>query len=93
MLHQPVRAGGLALAYALATSTLVLVAYLVSNLVLSTIGGIGQVAADPSTPATDPPAAVLLSTDREDEAEKRCERRDRHDRCTDRRRGGDRARP
>jgi hypothetical protein len=102
MLDQPVRAGGLALAYALATSTLVLVAFLVSNLVLSTIGGIGQVVADPSPSADAPPAAVLLSSERDDAKEKRCDRRERHDveerrgaadRCADQRRGEDRTRP
>ena len=41
MLQQPVRLGGLALTYALATSTLVLVTFLATNLVLTVIGGVG----------------------------------------------------
>ena len=79
MLQQPMRLGGLALAYALATATLVLVTFLASNLVLSVVGGIGQVtAASDARPAGDPPAeAVLLSAQpsREDKAGRRCERR------------------
>jgi hypothetical protein len=101
VLHQPVRAGGLALAYALATSTLVLVTFLVSNLVLSAVGAIGQVA-EPASPGADPPAAVLLSSQRDDDAAKRCHRGERRhvehrrgdaDRCADHRRSATRPRP
>ena len=81
MLQQPMRLGGLALAYALATATLVLVTFLASNLVLSVIGGIGRVTAAPDArPSRDSPAAaVLLSAEpgRKDEAGRRCERHGR----------------
>jgi hypothetical protein len=106
VLQQPVRAGGLALAYALATSALVLVTFLASNLVLSTIGGIGRVAAQTANQPTgqqtaEPEAAVLLSAEPRTRGERRCERRDRDarpqqraaERCGEQRRNGDRLRP
>ncbi len=102
MLQQPVRVGGLALVYALATSALVLVTFLASNLVLSTIGSIGRVAAEPTGQETaEPEAAVLLSAEPRTRGERRCERRDRDtrpqqraaERCGEQRRNGDRPRP
>jgi hypothetical protein len=102
LLQQPVRLVSLALGCALATATLVLVTFLASNLVLSVIGGIGQVAAAPDAPADQPAAAVLLSAEPEDETERRCERRARgveqqrssdHGRCAGQRTNGGTHRP
>ena len=80
MLQQPLRLGGMALVCALATSALVLVTFLASNLVLSVIGGIGGIDGVTATPAARPAgdapaAAVLLSAEprRVDEAGRRCE--------------------
>ena len=103
MLQQPVRVGGLALVYALATSALVLVTFLASNLVLSTIGSIGQVAAGPtSQEAAEPQAAVLLSAEPRTRGEQSCDRRDRDarqqrgrdaERCAEQGRNSPRIRP
>ena len=102
MLQQPVRVGGLALAYAVATSALVLVTFLASNLVLSTLASIGQVAAEPAGQETGrPEAAVLLSSEPRTRGEQRCQRRDQGarqqrrdaERCAEQRRNGDRLRP
>ena len=74
MLQQPMRLGGLALVCALATSALVLVTFLASNLVLSVIGGIGP--GDRAAADQQPAAAVLLSSQRQTErqAERQTER-------------------
>ena len=96
MLEQPVRLGGLALTYALATSVLVVVTFLASNLVLSVIGGIGQVTAASRPESAQPAAAVLLSAPQDTRTDDRVctrqhlrrdtDRRPRHqDRCAEQR--------
>jgi hypothetical protein len=67
-LQQPLRLGGLALACALATATLAVVTFVVSNLVLSTVALLGPASA--STPAADsggdPVQGVLVSGESDD---------------------------
>ncbi len=55
----------MALVCALATSALVLVTFLASNLVLSVVAGIGP--GDRAAATQPPPAAVLLSSERQTE--------------------------
>jgi len=88
---QPLRVGGLAFVCALATATLVLVAMLGSQLVLSTVAALGLVhAAPPAQPATVQGALVSAETHKA-----RCERHPRvHvERCRDQRSGAGAARP
>ena len=96
MVAQPLRAGALACAYALATAALVLVTVLASNLVLTVVAGLGPATA--AAPAADGTAVegVLLSAGQRPEgdgcdrrgdraAEPRAERRQRDQRCGERR--------
>ena len=75
MVAQPLRFAALACAYALATAVLVLVTVLASNLVLTTVAGLGPTTAVGTAP--EPPAtAVLLSTapdQQEGRAKQRCQ--------------------
>ena len=96
MVAQPLRLGGLAVAYALATATLVLLTVVASNLVLSVVAGLGAGAT--ASAAGDPATAegVLLSAEQQPErldcdrrrdrgAQPREERRQPHRRCGDQR--------
>jgi hypothetical protein len=70
VLQQPLRVGGLALVCALATATLAMVTFVVSNLVLSTVAMLGPaLATETSSGGGDPVEGVLVSgrTDRTDE--------------------------
>ena len=104
MVAQPLRLGGLAVAYALATATLVLLTVVASNLVLSVVAGLGAGAT--ASAAGDPATVegVLLSADQRPEtagchrkrdrgAEPREERRRIDGRCGDRRNDAPERRP
>ena len=85
----------MALVCALATSALVLVTFLASNLVLSVIGGIGP--GDRAAPGPQPAAAVLLSAEqqterRNAESTSRCDRRGQREPGADQRSGRDASR-
>ena len=82
LLQQPLRVGGLALASALATAILAMVTFLVSNLILAVVAGIGVtggVVPEPAgtTGSPDGVQGLLLSgqTEDEDAADDRCRRR------------------
>jgi hypothetical protein len=73
VLQQPLRVGGLALGCALATATLAMVTFVVSNLVLSTVALLGPAFAT-GTPADDGRASVdgVLVSGRADPTKERC---------------------
>ena len=68
MLQQQLRVGGLALATAAATAGLALVTFLVSNLVLAVVAGlgVGDVRAEAATDDRGPVQGILLSAEPEE---------------------------
>ena len=109
MLQQPLRVGGLALASAVATATLALVTFVVSNLILAVVAGIGLTGgvvpeAEGATGSPDAVQGLLVSAEPEadDATDRRACRRHphptlqqtgKHDRCAERRGSAGAARP
>jgi hypothetical protein len=101
VLQQQLRVGGLALATAAATAGLALVTFLVSNLVLAVVAGlgVGDVTAEAATDDRGAVQGVLLSAEPDEREELVCAResaptaqgKDRPVRCHERR--VDRGRP
>src|SRR5215217_5083413 len=76
VLHQQLRVGGLALATTVATATLALVTFLVSNLVLTVVAGLGGIATEPRAEADPrgPVQGVLLSAQSDEDRDHACRR-------------------
>jgi hypothetical protein len=102
VLQQQLRVGGLALATAAATATLALVTFLVTNLVLAVVAGLGGVVpeagADSGAGGRDAVQGVLLSGELEESDGPVCRRvgresKDRPVRCHERRASTEADRP